>query len=272
MIDWSRFAGSLWDNILAAHVHSDNLADKVMSFEAAIDEFNTTTFLAVGQQWPVYPYRRFQYVRMCFDNLRLMGQRAIRSSTQLESRADTQLQVAFTSVISARSPGLDTEGALLLRYQMVNTLAASLHMMCSAVVSHPKSFESAPSYSTSQCQDELDVTVRQLHALAQDVLPAQRVLGDLNGIVREIRDALAMVYEKGSTVERTAGWAFFGDFMPPNAADLLPYRDRVPDIRSPVNPNEMWSTNNGYLETDRGMSPWNAGLGPGSTRSSVLWI
>lgn len=273
MIDWSHFAGSLWDNILAAHVHSDNLADKVLSFEAAVDDFDTNLrFLGVGEHGPVYPCRRFQYVRMCFNNLRLMGQRAISPSLQLEGRAGAPVQVAFTSIASARCQGWDTKDAFLLRYQMVTTLAASLHMLCSTLVSNRSFFKSAPSNSTSQCQEHLDATVKQLHTLAQGVPLAQRVLGDLDQIIQVIREALTMMSEESASVQRTAGWAVWDDVLPPNAAELLPYREQVPHIGFPMLYNGIWATNGGYVETDRGFSPWGVGHEPGGARNSVLWV
>ncbi|KAJ4340612.1 hypothetical protein N0V95_007437 [Ascochyta clinopodiicola] len=74
MIHWSRFAGSLWDSLLAAHVYADTFADKVATFDAAIADFFANTFPDLTAK--IHPSRRHQYIRMSFDNLQFLARRA----------------------------------------------------------------------------------------------------------------------------------------------------------------------------------------------------
>ncbi|KAF1922591.1 uncharacterized protein M421DRAFT_352798 [Didymella exigua CBS 183.55] len=272
MVHWSHFAGSLWDNVLAAHVHLDNIPDKVLSFEAAIDEFVTNTFIGIGEHWSAYPCRRSQYVRMCFNNLRLMARRATGSSLQLEGRISAQLQVAVTSIAHARCQGWDTNDAYLLRHRMVTTLAASLHLLCSALVGNQQPVAVVSSISMSLCKAEFDAAVDLLLALAQGVTLAQRVLRDFDRIFPVIRGALTRWSEESSSFESRADWTITNDVIPPNAAEFLPYKEQIPNICYLTIRKGMWATNGSYLETDCGLSDWNTDLEPGGARSSVLWV
>lgn len=271
MIDWSRFAGSLWDSILAAHVHSDGLVDKILTYDTAIDDFIHNTFVDIGGHWPVAPHRRFQFVRMCFDNLRLMARRATVSS-QLEGRTAIVFQVAITAISQVRCHGWDTKDAYVLRHQMVTTLAASLLVLCSALVN----VQSLVSLDLRQWlfigNGEFDAAVDLLSALAQRVSLAQRVISDFDRVMPVVRGMLSRWPEEPPSFGNTPDWGIFNEIIPPDAAELLPYKEQVPDIRFPMLCNGMWATNGGYLEAHHGFSHWDVGLEPSGTRSSVLWV
>jgi hypothetical protein len=272
MVHWSRFAGSLWDNVLAAHVHSNNLAGQALTFNAAVDDFITNTFLGIGEHWPVFPYRRCQYVRLCFDNLILMAGRATISSLQLEGSISGLLQAAVTSMTHVRMHGRASTDAYLLRYQMVTTLAASLHLLSSALFSNQSHDDLDSRQWMSLGKVEFSAADDLLDTLAESVPLAQRVLSDFERMLPVVRHVFARLVEDPSSFQGTPSWTTFSDVIPPNAAELLPYREQVPDIRFLMLHNGMWATNGGYLETDRGLDTWDAGLEPGGPKSSVVWI
>ncbi|KAJ4400363.1 hypothetical protein N0V91_008719 [Didymella pomorum] len=62
MVHWSQFAGSLWDNVLAAHVRANNLAKQALTFNAAVDDFILQTFIEVGERWAQVPDIRFPMI------------------------------------------------------------------------------------------------------------------------------------------------------------------------------------------------------------------
>lgn len=272
MIHWSHFVGSLWDNVLAAHVHPDNLSNKLLTFEAAIDEFVTTTLVGIGEHWPIQPHRRSQYVQFCFSNLKLIAHRATGKLLQLEGRSTYQLQVAVTSIARVRCQRWNTKDAYLLRHQMVTTLAAGLHLMCSVLVSNRSSVDAISSYTISLGKAEFDAAVDLLNDLAQGIALAQRVLCDLDQILPVVRDALTNWSERFSSFGTTADWSVPSDVVPPDAAELLPYKEQFPDIRHPLFKNGAWATDDTYLETSHPVyHDWHTGLEPGG-RSSVLWV
>jgi hypothetical protein len=271
MVHWSQFAGSLWDNVLAAHVHADKLADQAFTFRAAVDDFILNTFTDVGEGWSVFAHRRCQHVRLSFDNLSLMACRAISSSLQLEGRTSDLLQVAITAIAHVRVHGRVSSNAYLLRYQMVTTLAASLHLLSRTLVcNRPEDLDLRQ--WTSLGDAEFYAAVDLLNAWAQSVPLAQRVLDDFERIVPVVQHVFARCEEKPSASESTPKWTILHDVIPPDAANLLPYKEQVPDIRFPMLHSGMWATNGGYVETDRGFPSSDAGLEPGGARSSVLWV
>lgn len=270
MIHWSRFAGSLWDSILAAHAHADNFADKVATFDAAIDDFITNTF--TGSNWPTYPSRRCQYVRMCFDNLRLVAQRAMISSLQLDGHIEPVFKMAVTVIAHVRCHGTDNTDPYLLRHQMGATLAGSLLMLCSVLISDHSLLGLDLRQWIPIGHHDFEAGVDLLRILAQDVPLAQRVLSDFNRIIPVVQGAFAKWSEDAMLLRSTPDWSVVNDVIPSNVAELLPYKENIPDIRFPVLYNGMWATNGGYSEADRGFSTWDGGLESGAPRSSVLWI
>ena len=271
MVHWSQFAGSLWDNVLAAHVHAKNLVNQAFTFNAAVDDFILNTFTDVGERWSAFAHRHCQYVRLCFDNLTLMACRTIVPSLQLEGRTSDLLQVAVTAMAHVRVQGWVTTNAYLLRHQMITTLAASLHLLCRTLVCdrlEGQNFHQLISLRRAEFHAAVDL----LSALAQSVPLAQRVLDDFEQILPVVRHVFVRYEEIASSTLGSPDWTMLGDVVPPDAAKLLPYKEQIPDIRFPMLNNGMWATNGGFVETDRGFSSWDAGLEPGGARSSVLWV
>lgn len=272
MIHWSHFAGSLWDSVLAAHVHTNNLADQALAFNAAVDEFLTNTFTDIGEHLSVSPHRRCHYVRLCFENLILMARRATITSLQVENRTSNLLQIAITPMAYVREHGWDSTEVCLFRHQLVTTLAASLHLLSSALFSDQSIDDLSLRRFMQLGKAEFGAAVDLLSALTRNVPLAQRVLSDFERIMPLLRRVFATPAEDTSLFEDIHDWTIFGGLISPNAAELLPYREQVPDIRFPILCNGFWATDSGSLDSRRGVPSWEAGMESGGERSSVLWV
>lgn len=271
MVHWSQFAGSLWDSVLAPHVHAKDLVSQALTFNAAIDDFILSNFTQTNERWSVSAHRRSQYVQFCFDNLTLMACRTILPSLQVKRQTSDLLQVSITAMAHVRVHGWDTTNTYLLRYQMVTTLAASLHLLCSALFRNRLDDFHLRQWVPSGKAEYL-AAVDLLNALGQTIPLAQRVLGDFEVTLPVIRRVFARCEEEPSTSEVSPDCPVLGDGIPLEAAELLPYREQVPDIRHSMLYNFTWDMDGGFIETGRGLSPGDASVDTSSVRNSLLWV
>lgn len=266
MIHWSHFAASLWDCVLAAHVHPDNLNDQVLTFNAAVDDFVSRTFAGMSERWPAFPRRRCEYVRLCFDNLMLRARRATLSLPQLGDVSDL-LQLSISSMARAGTPA--STDVYIFHYQMITTVAASLHLLSSVLVSI-QSLEDLDLHPWTSL--EFNAAINLLDALATSIPLAQRVSRDFERIVPVIRHAISMLAEETNSFQDTLNTSILVDFIPSNAVDLLPYRKQFPHTCSPLLHGGMWTTNGDCFEKEHGFSALDAGPEPDVVRNSVLWV
>lgn len=269
MVHWSRLAASLWDSVLAPNVHTSNLNNQALTFNAAVDDFMGSTFAPIGKRWSGDPHRRCQYVWLCFDNLMLKARRATLSLPQLEGDISDLLQLPVKSMSRVGMPTCASTDMYLLRYQAVTTVAACLHLLSVTLVSN-QSLEHVHfhGWTLLEFNDAIDL----LNTLARSVPLAQRVLRDFERIVPLIRHAISRIAEETNSFQFTLKTNILAGVVPQNAADLLPYKEQVPNIRSPILYDGTWPTDGGSLDAEHGFSAVDAGLKPGAARNSVLWV
>ncbi|UPX20508.1 uncharacterized protein EKO05_0010738 [Ascochyta rabiei] len=266
MIHWSRFAGSLWDNLLAAHVLTDTFTDKVATFDAAIADFFANTFPNLAKK--INPLCRHQYIRMSFDNLRFMTRRAKMMSLQFDgATAGICSNLAVDTLAHVRAYESNTNHPSVLRHYMIPSLASSLLMLCSLLVSDLSLLGLDLDYRVPIYHQTFDSALGLLHALAQNTLLARRVLVDLEGVVPIVEAALARWSSEFSLLQSPPNWDLVKDVIPPDVAELFPYQEQVPVIH-----NRLWAENAGFLEADHRSSVYVGGLDLGGSRCSVFWI
>ncbi|KAF2623492.1 hypothetical protein BU25DRAFT_375634 [Macroventuria anomochaeta] len=273
MIHWSRFAGSLWDSLLAAHVFTDPLADKIATFDAAIVDFFDNTFQELKTE--IHPLHRQQYIRMSFDNLQLMARRAMIMSLQFDRatiHVCSRLAMDTITHVQAYETNAKYSMTSILRHHMIPSLASSLLLLCSLLVSDLSSLGLSLANCVPVVHQTFNSAVDLLHDLAREIPLARRVLMDFEKIVTVVQTAIAKWSEETRPLQGTPDWSIVSDVIPLNVSELLPYREQVPDIRFSQLYKGMWATNAGYSETDHGFSTWNEDLEPGGARCSVLWI
>ncbi|XPS73054.1 hypothetical protein M3J09_005207 [Ascochyta lentis] len=271
MIHWSRFAGSLWDSLLAAHVFVDTFADKVVTFDAAIADFFANTFPDLAAK--IQPSRRHQYIRMSFDNLQFMTRRATMMSLQFDgATAGICSSLVVDTLSHVQAYETNTKHSSVLRHYMIPSLASSLLMLCSLLVSDLSLLGEELDDWISAYHHTFDSALSLLHALAQNTLLARRVLEDFGRIVPVVEAAIGRWSNGFSLLQSSPNWGIVKDVIPPDVSELLPYKEQVPAIRSSQVHNRLWTSTIGFVEADHGPSAYDGGVELGGLRSSILWI
>ncbi|KAH6629184.1 hypothetical protein C7974DRAFT_182614 [Boeremia exigua] len=269
MVDWSRFAGSLWDGVLAAHVSADTLADNVATFDAAVADFLDNTLQALKTDF--HPSQRHPYVCMSFDNLRVIARRTVVTSLDFERATVldcSRLAVDTLAHVQAYDADIRYPLTCILRHHIVPSLASSLLLLCSILVSDLDAFGLPLDEWLPLVHATFDSTVALLLDLADELSSARRVLRDFEKILPVVQAVLARWSAQTQLLQGPLEWGIVRDIIPPNVTELLPYTEQVPDIRSKALQG-MWAGNGGHLETDRS---WDESYGVRGARSGVLWI
>ncbi|KAJ4982653.1 fungal specific transcription factor domain-containing protein [Stagonosporopsis vannaccii] len=273
MIDWSRFAGSLWDSLLASYMSADVLAERVTTFDAAVADFLDNTFRE--SQTEFQPPQLHSYICMSFDNLRLLARRTMATSLSLNRATVDCSRIAVDTVAHVQAFEAAAKYPLTcsLRHHMIPSLAGSLLLLCSMLVSDLNELGLPLDSWLPSVHQTFDMAVALLHGLAQEISLARRVLSDFERVLPVVQAVLARWSAESQLVQGPLEWDIIKDAIPANAAELLPYREQVPDIGSPSFYSGTWGANGGLSETDRGLSGWYEHPGPGgSARSGVLWV
>lgn len=273
MVHWSRFAGSLWDSLLTANVSAEASAERAITFDAAVVDFFDNTFpdLIRGLD---SQYRQ-QYVRMSFDNLRLTARRSTAIYLQID-RTDVQLysQMAVDTLSHVQSFERNIEHMYTsaLGYHSIPTLANSLLLLCSLLISDLDVLGLPLDSWIPTLHQNLESIIDVLKNKAQEILLAQHVLRDFDRILPVVQAALSRWSTEVLLSQGTPDWSVVTDVIPNHVADLLPYREQLPDIRYPSHHNGVWASNVDFQDTDRGLSFWDEGPEPGGRGNSVLWV
>lgn len=272
MIHWSRFAGSLWDSLLAAHVSANSFTQNIATFDAAIADFfeNTLPGLALH----LHPYCRQEFVEMSFDNLRFTARRAAMMSLQLDGpTAQVCSTMIFETATHISAFEIHVKNTSTLRHFTIPSLSSSLLMICTLVVSGLDSPNHIVDERAIYYRDLFHTMIGSLQNLAtQGILLAQRVLIDFEKIVPVVEPAIARWSEDHSLLQDSCNRKFICKDIPANVAELLPYREQIPEIRLPCSRNASWANNGAFEDADHGSSAWDGGLELGGARCSVLWI
>ncbi|KAJ8109876.1 hypothetical protein OPT61_g7139 [Boeremia exigua] len=273
MIDWSRFAGSLWDGLFAARVATDTLVEKVATFDAAVNEYLDETFSVSKSEFQ--PAHRHPYIYMSFDNLRLMARRAMVTSLAFDHAAVhrcSTFAVDTLAHVQAYETYIGYPSTCMLRHHIIPSLANSLLLLCSMLVSNLGELGLSLTNWVPMIQQAFDTAVSLLHDLAREIPLAQRVLKDFAQILPVVQSVLTRWSAEAQLLQGPTGWERMKDLVPPNVTKLLPYREQVPNIHSPALGNEMWVNNGGNIDPGRSFSNWEEDLEPLSAGNSVLWI
>lgn len=266
MIDWSRFAGSLWDGILAASVPPETRSDKVATFDAAVTDYLHNTLRTSNKE--LQPPQLQAYIYMSFYNLRLLAWRepAVALNINRGTAHDcSQYAVETITRVQAHEAAINYQLPCMLQYQTVSSLANSLLILCSIAVSDLGKLDLLLDTWLPTVRQAFDTAVALLNDLAEGVPLARRVLDDFERIIPVVQGVHARWIAEGQLGRGPLDWNIMKDVIPPNVATLLPYREQVPDMGSPALHNDM-------VEAETGLSPWNQHAGRSDPRSGVLWI
>lgn len=274
MVDWSRFAGSLWDSLLTANISPEALAERIYTYEAAVVDFTDNTFASSSLKGT--SPRRHQYIRLSFANVRLIAQRANLMSLQFgTTTAYLCARLATDSLRYVQTFEANTEYpiARVLRHHAIPPLAVSLLMLCSLLVSDLGSTRIGPLDSwVALVQQNFDAIINILNDRAQDTILARRVLRDFDRIIPVIQAILSKWSSEILLLQSAPEWSLVQDLIPPDVLELLPYRDQLPDIRYSKLDEGLWAANERDPETRRGIHPWDESHNSTGASSSVLWI
>lgn len=272
MVHWSRFAGSLWDSLLTAHIPVEASTERAMTFDAAVVDFLDNTFPDFTTR--LSPQHRHQYVRMSFDSLRLMAQHATTIPLLLDR---TTVQIYSQIIVDALSHVQLYEGNIeqpyshSLRYYSIPTLGSSLLLLCNLLTSDLDQL-GLPLHSwIPTMHQSFDTILEIIDNKARENVLARRILRDFEKITPVVQAALSRWSTEAMLSQTPPDWSIVEDTIPPNVAQLLPYKQQLPDIRCPSHQNTMWASNGGYQDTSQ-FSSWDEGLQPGGRGRSVLWI
>jgi hypothetical protein len=274
MVDWSRFAGSLWDSLLTAKVSPEALAERIYTYQVAVVDFLDNTF--EGSSLEGTSPRRHAYIMLSFTDVRLMAQRTNMMSLQFDSAtALLCARMAQDALIYVRAFEANVEYPIAgaPRFYAIPPLAVSLLMLCSLLASDLGSIRVGPLDSwVARLQQSFDATINFLNDSAQNTALARRVLRDFDRIIPVVQAILSKWSTEILLLQSAPEWSLVQDLIPPNVLELLPYREQLPDIRFSKLDEGLWAANGGHLETNRGFHPWDEGHDPRGASSSVLWI
>lgn len=274
MIDWSRFAGSLWDSLLATHMSADVLAERVTTFDAAIADFLDNTFRASEAEFQ--SPQLHSYICMSFDNLRVLARHAMAASVNLDRDTVDCSRLAIDAVAHVQAHEAATRYPLtcFLRHHIIPSLSSSLLLLCRMLVSDLSKLDLSLETWIPPVHETFDTAIALLHDLAQEIPLARRVLNDFEKILPVVQAVLARLSAAPQLIQGPLEWDLVKDVVPANIAELLPYREQVPDIGSPALYSGIWDPNGGLLETDRSLSGWYEHSAPDGdgARSGILWI
>jgi hypothetical protein len=276
MVDWSRFAGSLWDSLLTANVSPEALAERIYTYQVAVVDFLDNTF--EGSWLEGTSPRRHEYIKLSFTNVRLMAQRANMMSLQFDSTtALLCASLAQNPLVYLQAFEANVEYPIarsrVLWLHAIPPLAVSLLMLCSLLVSDLGSIRVGPLDSwVARLQQSFDATINLLNDRAQDTILARRVLRDFERIIPVVQAILSKWSTEIILLQSAPEWSLVQDLIPPNVTELLPYREQLPDIRYSKLDEGLRAINGGHLETNRGIHTWDESHGFRSASSSVLWI
>ena len=274
MVDWSRFAGSLWDSLLTANVSPEALAERIYTYQVAVVDFLDNTFESSSLE-STSPCRH-EYIMLSFTNVRVMAQRANMMSLQFDcSTAMLCARLAKDSLLYVQAFEAKAEYpiARVLRFHAIPSLAVSLLMLCSLVVSDLGVIRAGPLDGwVAPLHQTFDAIINYLNDRAQDNTLARRVLRDFGRIIPVVQ----AIFSKWSTeillLQSAPEWSLVQNLIPHNVLEFLPYREQLPDIRYSKLDEGLWAVDGGHLETSRGRHPWDEGHDSSSAISGVLWI
>lgn len=277
MIDWSRFAGSLWDSLLAGRVSTDSLVDKVGTFDAAICDFMDNTFRVAKMEF--HQPQLDPFIRMSFDNLRLLAQGTILMSLGFDGHTIHDCsKSAMNSLahVQAFEAATRVSSACTLRHYMIPSLAGSLVVLSSILVGDLYELNLALDLWLPEVRKTFDAVVSLLHDLAQGLPLARRVLRDFELVTSIVQAAFTRWSAETQLVPGPLGWDIVKDVIPANVMELFPYRDQVPDIGPAATSDELSAAAGIGLSprADPGFASWShvSGGGAGAAKSGVLWI
>lgn len=273
MVHWSRFASSVWDSLLSAHVSAETAAERMATFDAAVTDFFDNTFPNMTRD--SVSQHGLQYIKMSFDILRFMARRATAMSLQFDhttAHLCGELAMDTLSHVQMFETSSDYPLASALRIHTIPSLASSLLLLCCLLISELDELDLSLENWIPCIQQTFDTLVNLLNDRAQVIPLAWRVLKDFEKIIPVIHAGLSRWSTETLLLQGSPDWSVVRDVIPPDAAKLLPYREQIPDIRYPMLYNEMDANSRGYMDAGNGFCPWNTGSEPGDVRSSVLWI
>ncbi|KAF2998582.1 hypothetical protein E8E13_006361 [Curvularia kusanoi] len=265
MVYWSRFAGSLWDSLLTAHVSPEVLAERVNTFQAAVIDFFDNTF--VNSSLESSSPHLHQYVEISFDNLQLVAQRATATTRQFgAAAAQLSARLATQTLAHVQRFETDTNAVVVnvLQYHTTPSLTISLLLLCSLLVSDLGHLGLPLDTWIPYVQQSFDAIINLLSDRSQDSILARRVLRDFGRIIPVILAILSKWATETLLLQSIPDWSLVQDVIPPNVAELLPYREQPPNIGDmPTLYRDAWMTHGGHMDSDGGVQ---------TPRSSVLWV
>ncbi len=273
MVDWSRFAGSLWDGILAPHVSTDTITDKVATFDAAIVDYLGDTFQASKSEFQ--PPQRYPYISMSFDNLRAIARRAAMVSSNFDRAAVPYcgtLAMDTLDHVQAYKECTRYPLSCILPHHVVPSLASSLLLLCSNFAFNLGELDLPLNSGLVAVHQNFETTVNLLHDLAREVPLALRVLKDFERILPVVQAVLAKWSTESQLLHGPIGWSMMEDLIPSNVTELLPYQNQVPDISSPTLDGKSWVDNGGRRDLEYSGADWDESFAPYRAENDVLWV
>lgn len=273
MIHWSRFAGSLWDSIFAVTASQNINLEKLSTFDAAVMDFFEETYPTIFLN--PRETRQIQFIHLSFNNLRLLARRQIMLSLQFDGgTGHVSSELVLNTIARVREYKQASEPPpYTFRHYMISPLASSLVVLCSLLVRDLSSPDlgldvCAPTYISN-----FGIAVAMLHDLADHFPLAQRVLVDFDKIVDIVQATNALWSVHEFTLEPAHRWNKVRSVIPPNVADLFPYRDRIPVMQTTRIAHEFQTSGVPFGGTAEDRSdPWVVDLNSEEVGRGVLWV